>query len=117
MKKILFVNILFILAFTAKSQSLEFNQVLLINSLSTVPQGKVWKLQSALTNCATFCSASIVVNNENIYTYVYEYSMPGTSSKSSATSNPTSFPIWLPSGTTLDVGSTVKYVSVIEFNN
>ena len=116
MKKILFINILLALSFTAKSQSLEFNQVLLINSLNTVPQGKVWKVQSALSDCSSNCSSTIVVNNQNIYTYVYHTGVPSNSQKTAAAHNPTNFPIWLPSGTTLDIGGGVKYISVIEFN-
>jgi len=118
MKKIIiFTTLLFCgLAFTANSQTLEFSQVLLVSSLDTVPQGKVWKLESALTDCTTHCSASIIVNNVNIYTYVYNASVPGYSTKTAAAHNPTSFPIWLPAGTTLNIGSNVQYISVIEFN-
>jgi hypothetical protein len=117
MKKKLFTTLLFCgLAFNSLSQTLEFSQVLLVSSLDIVPQGKVWKVESALANCTSHCNASIVVNNENIYTYVYQTGMPGTSSKAPAASNPTSFPIWLPEGTSLNIGSNVKYISVIEFN-
>jgi hypothetical protein len=116
MKKTLFTTLLFCgLAFNSLSQTLEFSQVLLVSS-DIVPQGKVWKVESALTDCATHCNATIYINNDEIVTYVYNGSIPSSSQKTAAAANPTSFPIWLPEGTALSIGSNVKYISVIEFN-
>ena len=117
MKIILFTTLLCCgLAFTANSQTLEFSQVLLVSSLDTVPQGKVWKVESTLLTCGEHCSARIYVNNKEIYTYVYSAGVPSNSQKTAAAYNPTRFPIWLPAGSTLNVGSNVEYISVIEFN-
>ena len=116
MKKILFLNILIVLSFALKGQNLEFNQVLLINSLDTVPQGKVWKVQSALSECSSNCNATILINGYSIHTYSYHTGVPNNSQKTAAAHNPTNFPIWLPSGTTLNISNGVKYISVIEFN-
>ena len=117
MKKIIFTTLLFCgLVFTANSQTLEFSQVLLVSSLDTVPQGKVWKVESTLVTCYSHCSATIYVNNIEIVAYVYDSGVPNNSQRTAAAYNPTSFPIWLPEGTTLNIGSNVQYISVIEFN-
>jgi len=50
MKRVLFSLILFFVAFLGNAQgNLQFNQVKLVTTLETVPAGKVWKVESALT--------------------------------------------------------------------
>ena len=50
MKRFLFSLILFFVAFLVNAQgNLQFNQVKLVTTLETVPAGKVWKVESALT--------------------------------------------------------------------
>ena len=111
--------IFFMLTFyslNVKCQTLEFEKVHLINSPDTVPIGKVWKIESALSTCATHCSSTIFINGEQIYTYVYSAGVPSNSHKTASSYNPTNFPIWLPAGTSLNIGGNVKFISVIEFN-
>ena len=45
-------------AFSQDENGLTFSQVLLIEDLSsvTVPEGKVWKIESALSSCSSNCS-------------------------------------------------------------
>ena len=104
--------------------NLQFNQVKLVTStMEAVPVGKVWKLESASYDGAAY----------------FTYNLPGQSSSSVAMmqfsinskiiilggsnstqpnndSGKTTFPMWLPTGTTLKAGTNVVYLSVIEYN-
>lgn len=121
MKKLLFVSCIF-LAFTTKSQTLEFNQVLLVSSLNTVPQGKVWKVTNILPTLEGNGTCKISVNGNDIVIAFTDYgSWTGGGSTQAAyayekTYNGLQGPYWLPEGTTLQAGTNVQYISVIEFN-
>jgi hypothetical protein len=102
--------------------NLEFSQVKLVGSTQeTVPAGKIWKLESALSTSSLTISTgttspqnettNIIINGTNI---VIKSSW-GSSYASSAL-EPTDLPIWLPAGTTLRAGTNVFRISVIEFN-
>ena len=117
MKKLLFTSLLFCgLAFTAQSQSLTYSKVILLSSLDTVPQGKVWKVTSFLpsTNWVAggtgYISVLIKLNNQNKHLTSsrgdYNYG------KSSAV---IPMPIWLPAGTTLEPSTNCGSLSIIEF--
>ena len=113
--------------------SLQFNQVILLNSSSTVPTGKVWKLESAingsnpnpsLCNSCNIgiqdCAMSIIINNTHICVSKFHENIIGTSLANSAAAsesayNPTNFPIWLPAGTTIDLGKNAVFISILEF--
>jgi hypothetical protein len=102
------------------AQNLAFSKALLISTLDTVPNGKVWKVESAMSSSALSISTnstssqngntSILVDGVNIVIK----STWGSSYSTSALSI-TDLPIWLPAGTTLGPGSNVVKVSVIEF--
>ena len=124
MKKILFITLLFCgLAFTAQSQSLQFSQVLLVSSLDTVPQGKIWKVTNILPTLDGSGSSEIQVNGNDIVvafakgTYgIYTQHSAATGYANNYHYNGLQGPYWLPEGTTLQAGTNVQYISVIEFN-
>ena len=117
-KKFLYLTLALFANITLKAQnSMQFSKVLLVESIDTVPQGKVWKIQSVLSNCSSpDCSSIILVNGKATTTFTYQTGMPSTGSRQPGTGNPTNLPIWLPSGTTLNISSSVQFISVIEFN-
>lgn len=123
-KHILFLGFLMMLAFPATlsaQNTLQYNRTLLVNSLQTVPAGKVWKVESVLTsanlNINTGSSShqvqtsAIVVNGSTIYV-----SSTWGNNQAIGSLNLTKLPIWLPAGTTLNVSTNVNSISVIEFN-
>ncbi len=101
--------------------TLQYNRTLLVNSSQTVPSGKVWKVESALissslgisvgTSSAQSNTSAILINGGS----VFFASTWGSSSATSAVTL-TTFPIWLPAGTTLAPSTNVSNISVIEFN-
>ena len=121
MKKII-ITLSICLAFALSSNAqnqLTFNQVLLVSSLDTVPQGKIWKVTNILPTLDGSGSSEIQVNGNDIVVafaigdaqsvgngYVsHDYSYNGLQGA-----------YWLPEGTTLQAGTNVQYISVIEFN-
>tara|TARA_B100000795_G_scaffold68736_1_gene47784 strand:- start:142 stop:495 length:354 start_codon:yes stop_codon:yes gene_type:complete len=115
MKKII-ITLSICLAFALSSNAqnqLTFNQVLLVPLTTqgdTVPQGKVWKVESA-------------VSNSSLHTYFYVDAMECTllwayvySNNPSVISSNTAFPMWLPAGTIVTSGIDVLALSIIEFN-
>ena len=123
MNKILFLITWLFISINVFSQgNLEFSQVKLVGStIETVPTGKVWKIESVLSNNnlrintssssnQTF-STNILINGTNVVIK----STWGSSMTTSAIET-TDLPIWLPAGTTLQVGDNVFKISVIEFN-
>jgi hypothetical protein len=122
MRKILFITILFCgLAFTANSQTLEFSQVLLVSSLDTVPQGKVWKVTNILPTLEGSGSSKIQVNGNDIVV-AFSMSSNGQTNHTGNFGNNHNYynalqgSYWLPEGTTLQASTNVQYISVIEFN-
>lgn len=113
--------------------NLQFNQVKLVSTLETVPTGKAWKVESATyggglvfcvagTNVASYCGSQ---NNINLMAVigVMSYTINGQPnyistlySSAGFSTNLSPFPIWLPAGTTLSVGTNMRYLSIIEFN-
>lgn len=117
MKKLLFTIMLFFgFAFAAQSQTLQFSQVLLVTSIDTVPQGKVWKVTSYLGTDGYLVSNGPVlikvngINNAiatrqcpyNGYDACFAHSVP--------------FPLWFNSNTILELFTGCQSLSVIEFN-
>ena len=114
--------------------NLQFNQVKLVSTLETVPTGKAWKVESATyggglvfcvagTNGGTnYCGNNNNMNNTAVIG-VMSFTINGQPNYISTliystgfSSNLSPFPIWLPAGTTLSVGTNMRYLSIIEFN-
>jgi len=95
-----------------QSQTLQFSRVLLVTTTQTVPQNKVWKIETVFpdanfsSNGGVGPSAQLVINNNvgNVGHQRYDAGMSFMP-----------FPAWLPSGTTLAPGQYVHWISVIEF--
>lgn len=108
----------------SQTNNLYFNQVILVgNSPMTVPAGKVWKVEGFFhpeniqysnvnLNCSSGQSKGFYVNG-TLYPFPYNFSNGNTSILVAAGS---SFPLWLPAGTTIYTMCGGSYLSVIEFN-
>jgi hypothetical protein len=119
MKKIIFITLLFCgLAFTAQSQSLTYSKVILVSSLDTVPQGKVWKITSFLASGNWMSSAgsnsansvNVIIDGSTRFLAVSKNQAHYSQQNSNAP-----FPIWLPAGTTLEPSTNCGSLSIIEF--
>jgi len=112
-----------------QAQSLTYSQVKLVSSIETVPANKVWKINNVLptaglTDAGTPMSGSsrhftVLINGQTIFVISTSWIGRWNSSESGVASNSHSIgdsPIWLPSGTTLAVGSNLYAISVTEFN-
>jgi|688.fasta_scaffold199548_3 hypothetical protein len=95
-----------------RGQTLQFSQVLLVNTAQTVPANKVWKVESLVlsqnfTNysISSYFSAYLLINNSSC-TVGYSSYQAGIS---------TTLPLWLPAGTSLAAGQNISSISVIEF--
>ena len=134
------IVLLFSVNLYAQDYNLGLNQVILLElntSGSTVPNGKIWKVTSAVSNAPTFSGIS---NNEFVglhqelesyflvndakselhqLSWWYDYTIYGNNhiaDFSSTFSSTTAFPMWLPEGTVLKSGQNVTHLSIIEFN-
>jgi len=126
MKKIIFITLIFCgFTFTVQSQSLTYSKVILLTTLDTVPQGKVWKVVSYLPDNAWIHSSSsnasvtnkevgISINASYVAIGMYTGNYAGGNSAVSGTAE-TPFPIWLPAGTTLEPSTNCGSLSIIEF--
>ena len=116
MSKKIIITLSICLAFTLSSNAqnqLTFNQVLLVTLTTqgdTVPQGKVWKVESAVSNAALH-SYFHVDGMEFTLMWVYTYA-----NRPTVVSSNTAFPMWLPAGTIVTSGVDVDALSIIEFN-
>ena len=115
MKELIYkIAILCFLAFVysndIKAQgNLQFNQVKLVSASDTVPANKTWKVESILYSADHASTASILLNNQTVFTRSY-YVSNGQSVWEM------SFPFWVPAGTVLAAGSNVRKISIIEYN-
>jgi hypothetical protein len=125
MKKIFLVlTVMALTTFFATAQnSMEFSRVLLVESLDSVPQGKIWKVTNILPTLDGTGSSKIQVNGNDIVVAFTNgtYGIFMQYSNTSAYANDYHYnglqgPYWLPEGTTLQAGTNVQYISVIEFN-
>lgn len=137
----LFFSLFVVLAYS--QQQLEFNQVRLVSTQETVPANKVWKLVnvagtqviqhdrsfgSSTPNQITPSISSILINGTTINVGNPSIAAGGGSGAGTSAGNsnrtfntaytniPTGFPLWLPENTTLEAGTNISYISVIEFN-
>jgi len=124
---------------SGQDTSLQFSQVRLISTEETVPTNHVWKvvgvagprvIQHDRNNWDTSLPAAInppavnilinsiavAVGNPSVGAGVAGYSSSnGRAWNTIYSSIPTTFPLWLPAGTSLAASTNVSYVSVIEF--
>ena len=122
MKKIFFVlTVMALTTFFATAQnSMEFSRVLLVETLDSVPQSKIWKVTNILQTSNGTGSSKIQVNGNDIVV-AFSIGTSLTNSYNSMSNNDYHYnglqgPYWLPEGTTLQAGTNVQYISVIEFN-
>lgn len=139
MHRLIFYS-MFLLAFLAtpfegKAQgTLQFNQVLLVNSLSTVPAGKVWKVEGIMHNGGapfplgeTFMSfmgspsarGFYGLARFNVNGQVVDIPAGISHAWNVSLASPTAlswFPMWLPENTTLQPVTNIRFFHVIEFN-
>jgi len=113
-------------AFSQEESALKFNQVLLIELTEEgveVPEGKVWKVMSAVSELPVINgSVYFFINSNkcelskgNHYLNNPSYNLSGISSANSFNSLNV-FPMWLPSGANLSSGDMVSALSIIEFD-
>jgi hypothetical protein len=111
----------------AQTNNLYFNQVILVGATTmTVPAGKVWKVEGFIqgntyyatsngTGCSYFDYLHGFFVNGVGYGFPYEYAINSNGSYM-MNANASSFPLWLPAGTTLRTECANDRLSVIEFN-
>jgi hypothetical protein len=110
----------------SQGNNLQFGKVLLIETLSTVPANKVWKVESVLSKSALALptpgtydrnlndNTAIQVNSNSIIIYSVQLLIGGFGTAFSK--EVTKLPFWLPAGSTLNISTNVQYISVIEYN-
>lgn len=112
------------IALSQEENGLTFSQVLLVELTEegvVVPEGKVWKVMSAISELP-YTSQIVYFNVNNNQCQILRGSTIVNSDSSfgnAATSGFNSlnvFPMWLPSGTNLSPGNMVSALSIIEFN-
>jgi hypothetical protein len=121
-------------AFSQEESALKFNQVLLVELTEEgiiVPEGKVWKIVSAVSEAKSLLEGGesyfFVNNNKSEIHQLSSWVDPeipnpedsndmNAVSFSSTFSSTTAFPMWLPSGVNLSLGENVSALSIIEFN-
>jgi hypothetical protein len=112
---ILFSIFTFSIAFTQSGYNLEFSQAILVeNSTMTVPSGKVWKVVSVQRGDFDNYTTKIEINGSVIY--VGGGYQDGVTQNQRVTKFSETFPIWLPSGSTIKAGTGIQFISVVEFN-
>jgi hypothetical protein len=120
-KIIITLSICLAIALSSNAQNqLTFNQVLLVTLTSqgdTVPQGKVWKVESTVSTVNTNGETYFRVNNNKCTItrgYVNNVGNQGYGTAMGLTNS--IFPMWLPAGTIVTSGLDVSALSIIEFN-
>ena len=117
-------------AMSQEESALKFNQVLLIELTEEgilVPEGKVWKVMSAVSEVSTLQENGesyfyVNSNKSELHQLSYWYnSNPNPDAHNSINfssdfSSTSAFPMWLPPGTILSLGERVSALSIIEFN-
>jgi len=94
-------------AFSQEENSLTFSRVLLldISTEQIVPEGKIWKVVSCQRRTPTPTSdRKIDINGAAFYI------------SADVTPDPTTLPLWLPSGTSITDPYNLDYLNIIEFN-
>jgi len=108
----------------AQTNNLYFNQVILVGATTmTVPAGKVWKVEGFMQGGAQYAYSSGMgcANNYYFHGFYVNGVLSGfpyqlSTGSSYFIANASSFPLWLPAGTTLSTLCPNDLLSVIEFN-
>lgn len=112
-------------AMSQDENGLTFSQVLLVELTEesvVVPEGKVWKVVSAVSELPgssptqSKVSYIFINGNECHFTRYNTYDTYSTQSATSSGFSNNIFPMWLPTGTNLSSGDMVSALSIIEFN-
>lgn len=95
-------------AFSQDENGLTFSQVLIVDITNEVivPDGKVWKVVSVL-HTSSYSNYARVIN-------INGGSVQLINALNSET--PYALPLWLPSGTSISIGSYLYRLNIIEFN-
>lgn len=127
-----FPILLFFITLVANAQgNLQFNQVKLLTTLETVPEGKVWKIESIIYSASIVDAQSWwnlgyngtidnsisdkIIINGNLVT-IRKSSSSASNNNSNSIVWEQKFPIWLYQNTSISASSGVLYINIIEFN-
>jgi len=94
-------------AFSQEENGLTFSQVLLldISTEQIVPEGKIWKVVSCQRRTSTpYADRMFYINGAAFYISV------------DVIPDPTTIPLWLPSGTSITDPYNLDFLNIIEFN-
>lgn len=131
MKNLLIIAIVSLtFAVTLRAQgNLQFNQVKLIGSVETVPDGKVWKINGIMPsgrmtvvnqNGSSSLNHVITVNGTTVYYATADATGSlfgnGQTGFTAVSANISASTLWLPATTTLAAGTGVYRISVTEFD-
>ncbi len=102
--------------------TLQFNRVLMVSTVDTVPANKVWKVTSALststlhtTGTNVALSTSMLVDGNTVFLSGRSY-QDWSADGNQSFGVYTPMPVWLPAQTSLAAGANTLSLSVIEFN-
>jgi hypothetical protein len=132
MKNFFLIIALSSLSILSKAQgNLQFNQAKLVNTIDTVPSGKVWKIESIIYSSSIVDAQSWgnlgysgtidnsisdkIIINGNLVT-VRKSSSSASNNNSNSLLWEQKLPIWLNQGNTISSSNGVLYVNVLEFN-
>ena len=116
---IITLSICLAIALSSNAQNqLTYNQVLLVNLTiqgDTVPQGKVWEVESHVSNVSHTADTYFRVNND-ISDITKNWLENHSGYMLNRLVNNQIFPMWLQAGTIITEGTGVSAHSIIEFN-
>ena len=105
------------------AQNLQFNQVKSVGTVSqTVPQGKVWKIESILYSVPVGAVQSSLTQNDQIVIDGTTITVRSARSGNGSYNGASYFvweqhlPIWLNEGSSLQASTNVFKISIVEFN-
>jgi len=109
--------------------NLQFSQAKLVNTIDTVPSGKVWKIESIIYSssivdaagqfgigCNSNSLSDNIIINGNSVTVRKSSSAACSNNGATALLWEQKLPIWLNQGNTISSSSGVLYINVLEFN-
>jgi len=115
------IGLFILISFSGQAQNLVFSKAILVSTTDTVPNGKIWKVESVLsasslsinsgTSSAQSSATGILVDGLSVF---IKSSWGNSYSSSSVVC--TDLPIWLPAGTSLAAVGNVYKISVLEFS-
>ncbi len=118
---VLIIGLFILISFSGQAQNLVFSKAILVSTTDTVPNGKIWKVESVLsasslsinsgTSSAQSSATGILVDGLSVF---IKSSWGNSYSSSSVVC--TDLPIWLPAGTSLAAAGNVYKISVLEFS-